>query len=88
MNNDGTNESFDISELDPDHQAAYHLRAAYDAMKANKLNDRSPVDRHWAIALTELEKVVAYFDYWVCRYMPDDATPSSDGRAVTDEASE
>lgn len=74
MNQESTNEELNLSDLDPDHRAAYCLALALHELKTNKPNDRTAVDRHWAIALTELEKVIAYFDYWVCRYT-DDAPP-------------
>jgi len=42
-------------------QIAYLLRL----MKVNKPNDRSPKDLHYAVAITEMEKVFAYFQIFV-----------------------
>lgn len=53
--------------LEPDLQIAYHLQAALEKMQQAKPNDRSPSDRHRAIAITDLERVIAFFDYYVVR---------------------
>ena len=34
-------------------------------MKKFKPNDRSPKDRTWAIAITKMEEVIAWWDKWV-----------------------
>jgi hypothetical protein len=67
MDKDDNGEKLDVNELEPDEQAAYFLAMAREKLKSGKPNDRSPKDRHWAVTLTELEKVIAYFDYWVFR---------------------
>ena len=41
------------------------LEQAYEAMKANKPNDRSELDRCWAIAVTDMQKLVAFFKVYV-----------------------
>lgn len=41
------------------------LNKVFEMMKANKPNDRSEVDRHWAIAITEMQKLVAFFKVYV-----------------------
>lgn len=41
------------------------LEAHIAATRMSKPNDRSEVDRAWAVTLTELEKVLAYFQFWV-----------------------
>lgn len=37
------------------------------AMKTNKPNDRSDADRRWAIAITDYEKTMAVFHWFVVR---------------------
>jgi hypothetical protein len=34
-------------------------------LKASKPDDRSEEDRCWAVTITELEKVIAYYEFWV-----------------------
>jgi hypothetical protein len=63
--------SIELADLDKDMQTAYHLQVALQAMKDNKPNDRSPTDRHWAVAITDMERVIAYFDYFIMRYDPE-----------------
>lgn len=41
------------------------LRAALEKLKSEKPNDRSEKDRRYAIAITELEKAIAYYVAWV-----------------------
>jgi hypothetical protein len=60
-------EELAVEDMEPDLQAAYHLRIALETLEKYKPNDRSKIDRHWAVAITDLEKVIAYFDYWVFR---------------------
>ena len=36
-----------------------------EEVRAKKPNDRSEVDRRYAILITELEKLVAYSEYWL-----------------------
>jgi hypothetical protein len=36
-------------------------------MRDAKPNDRSEADRRYAVAITEMEKVIAYFDTWIAR---------------------
>ena len=57
----------EFDDLDPDQQAALFLREALEALHGRKPNDRSAKDRRYAVTITELEKVVAYFDYFVMR---------------------
>lgn len=40
------------------------LKAAHEAVKAEKPNDRSDKDRAYAVTITELEKVIAYFQVY------------------------
>lgn len=37
----------------------------FNALKAEKPNDRSEVDRSYAILLTELEKAYSYFIFYI-----------------------
>lgn len=65
-------ESISLAELDKDMQTAYHLQVALQAMKDSRPNDRSAADRHWAVAITDMERIIAYFDYFIMRYDPED----------------
>jgi hypothetical protein len=58
-----------IDELDLDYQVAYHLQDALSKMGATrtKIGRDHPAGRHCSIAITELEKVVAYWSYFVTR---------------------
>lgn len=49
------------------------MQQALRDLRDYKPNNRSEMDRRYAIALTEMEKLVAYFDYWVV--MCEDETP-------------
>lgn len=40
------------------------LKLTYEAVKAAKPNDRSDKDRAYAVTITELEKVIAYFQVY------------------------
>lgn len=41
------------------------LRVAYHVLLANKPQDRSEVDRFYAIAITKLQDVLAHFKTWI-----------------------
>ncbi len=41
------------------------LRYALEQLKAEKPNDRSEKDRHYAVCVTEMEKVCAYYMTWI-----------------------
>lgn len=41
------------------------LRYALEMLKNEKPNDRSELDRRYAICITELEKVVGYYVTWI-----------------------
>lgn len=43
------------------------LEQVYQAMKSNKPNDRSEQDRCWAIAITDVQKLVAFFKVYVVK---------------------
>jgi len=43
------------------------LKETRDELQNAKPNDRSSVDRAYAICITDLERVTAYFDYWINR---------------------
>ena len=55
----------EIKPTADDVTAALHLRAALERLKAAKPNDRSDRDRYYAIAITDMEKLYAYFSTWV-----------------------
>jgi uncharacterized UPF0160 family protein len=46
-------------------QTMDELIRVFELMKANKPNDRSEYDRCWAIAITDMQKVVSFFKVWV-----------------------
>lgn len=48
----------------------YLLKCALDALTASKPNDRSELDRRYAVTITDTEKVVAYFKTYVVDYEP------------------
>lgn len=41
------------------------LTNALVALRDAKPSDRSEMDRRWAITITEMEKVVAYYNSWI-----------------------
>lgn len=53
------------------------LEALIEAMRKAKPNDRSPADRNWAVALTEMEKVLAYWAFLVVMPLEAEATAGS-----------
>lgn len=48
-----------------DNQAFVEIQAALIRLMASRPSDRSRLDRHYAVMITELEKVTAYFCYFV-----------------------
>ncbi len=42
---------------------AAKLKDALDALRKSKPKDRSDVDRVYAVCITEMEKLLAYFEY-------------------------
>ncbi len=44
-----------------DQEVLKKLWEALDALKANKPNDRSELDRRYAVAITDQERVIAWF---------------------------
>lgn len=65
----GENEGKDIAidDLDVDLQASYYFQIALEKLQQAKPDDRSNIDRRFAITITEFEKVIAYYDYYVLR---------------------
>ena len=49
----------------PDMQAMGDLMRALNRLRATKPNDRSEKDRRYAVTITEMEKVAAYFRFFV-----------------------
>jgi hypothetical protein len=43
------------------------LEMALETLKAEKPNDRSELDRRHAIVITEIEKVIAYYDQFIAK---------------------
>ena len=62
----GTEELFSV-QLEPGELVALHLTQAHRALLSERPTERSEHARRYAIAITELEKLIAYFDYWVVR---------------------
>lgn len=48
------------------------LRFVLTTLKDCKPNDKSEVDRRFAITITELEKVIGYFNTWVVDTLEDE----------------
>ena len=46
------------------HEIDKQLQGVLNAMRLLKPNDRSSLDRHCAVVITDLEKVNAYFTYY------------------------
>lgn len=52
--------------MDPaDQQMLVEIGVLLKRLKARKPNDRSDKDRHYAVAITEAEKLLAWFYVWV-----------------------
>jgi Arc/MetJ-type ribon-helix-helix transcriptional regulator len=47
------------------HATRHMLDLALAELKENKPNDRSDVDRYWAIVITDVEKAIAVFETYV-----------------------
>lgn len=55
-----------MPEISPEDTVSLEaLKAALELLKAGKPNDRSEKDRRYAVAITELEKTLAYFYLYV-----------------------
>ena len=53
-----------MGEFD-DNEVLEHLTRSLDILMDGKPNDRSDKDRRYAIAITDMEKVIAYFKTYV-----------------------
>ena len=62
----GTEELFSV-QLEPGELVALHLTQAHRAFLAERPTERSELARRYAIAATELEKLIAYFDFYIVR---------------------
>ncbi len=56
------NENWDVEM-----RVAGAIKNALDVLQEAKPGDRSEIDRRYAITITELEKVLAYYEYWIGR---------------------
>ncbi len=54
-----------MAEADIDGTALDNLQKNLAFLRFAKPNERSEKARHYAVAITEMEKVVAYFQTWV-----------------------
>lgn len=43
------------------------IKQALNELREAKPDDRSEIDRHYAITITDLQKVLAYYEYWIGR---------------------
>lgn len=48
-------------------RVANAIKQAIDELQEAKPGDRSEIDRRYAITITEMEKVLAYYEYWIGR---------------------
>jgi hypothetical protein len=48
-----------------EHDDLYALQQTLSRLVSNKPNDRSPKDRHYAVMITDLEKIIAYYRYFI-----------------------
>lgn len=58
------------------------LEAALEAIRIAKPNDRGAKDRCYAVAITDMEKVCAYFKTWILDRGPDDRGESENSAAT------
>ncbi|MFZ1752726.1 MAG: hypothetical protein WBO46_15035 [Caldilineaceae bacterium] len=56
-----------MGEYSEEDRVADAIRAALREMQEAKPGDRSEIDRRYAIAITEMEKALAYYEYWIGR---------------------
>lgn len=52
-------------EVTPQEQAWGQLEDTLNAVKFARPGDRSMKDRAYAVVITDLERIVAYYDYWI-----------------------
>ena len=62
-----TNESVNLNELAPDLRVAWHLQNALQLMREWKSEVKPGYARAWAIGITDLEHVIAWWDYHIVR---------------------
>jgi len=54
-----------METISADEFAWFKLKDALDALKEGKPNDRGEKDRAYAVAITEMEKLLAFFYFFV-----------------------
>lgn len=64
---DTLEESKELVALDGDEEVVFALRKALTLARKNKPNDRGEKDRLYAITITDLHKIVSFFDTAVMR---------------------
>ena len=64
---DTLEDSNELVTLDGDEEVIFALRKALALARKNKPNDRSEKDRLYAITITDLHKIVSFFDTAVMR---------------------
>lgn len=62
-------EAMPVEDMDPDFQAAYYLRMALETLEKHHTTGGTGGTKamRWQTAMYDLEKVIAYFDYWIFR---------------------
>jgi hypothetical protein len=52
-------------DLENKQEISSAFESLLNRLKTSKPDDRSEEDRCWAVTITDLEKVIAYYEYWV-----------------------
>lgn len=60
------------------------LEVTMEAMRKNKPNDRSAKDRCYAVAITDMEKLYAYFKTWIVDKQ-DDRSDGENASPITEQ---
>jgi hypothetical protein len=69
----------DMEDLNlTDEQIDSKMRDLLGVLRANKPNDRSEKDRRFAITITDMEKLFAYFHTFVTTYIFTENIPTQD----------
>lgn len=62
-----------IQPTDPQHKALYDLQKALESLQEAKPEERGELTRRYAVTITDLEKVIAYYETFILgrAYWPD-----------------
>ena len=58
--------------MNPMDEIQIHLLEASIAMQGKKPNDRSDLDRHYAVLITDLEKLLTLYCAWIVDESPEE----------------